>query len=308
MKLKRKQKIATRHAKPLSGRSLSSNSYYRPKSTSLSSIKKNKKKIDENINNSKIKLPSVGRVINWAIVFVFVVLFFFATTLSSTPIVKIAEGSYKYRDISEYQQSASDLLNNSPLNKSKLLFRSKDFENGLQNRYPEISNLEAIVPLGGRDLSVSMRLSTPLAVVINGSEKGIVDSNGILISKGLDTSDLYYIRFTTPQDSFEVGSRLFTTEEINQLELLSEELGNITLNDISGTNGLVISEILFNVSDGQFEVKMKELPYFIKLSSYADGSEQVGAAKVTILRLHNDLKQPPTKYIDVRVPGRVFVL
>lgn len=309
--LRRKSKKSLpRHLKPLEGRSLSSNTYYRPRSTSLSSVEKSQKKQNtSDSNKNKLEIPNVGRVVNWAIIASFVILIFFATTLSASADIKIPTGSYTYRDKSEYQQTATKLLNESLLNRSKVLFSSQDFEQKMQSEYPEIANIEAIVPLGGRNLSVNMRVSQPLAVVINGEQKGIMDDNGILINKEISSSDLYTIRFATPQDNFEIGSRLFTHEEIDLLKLLAKEMSVVNLH-VAGDEkaGLTIKDVLFNVRDGQFEVRMNELPYMFKLSSYADSAEQVGAVKVTLLELHNDLGQPPTKYIDARVPGRVFVL
>ncbi len=310
MKLRRKQKIQSRRARPIIGRSLSSNSYYRPKNTALSSVETSQKKQTEETKKSRFKLPSIGKLVNFAIVVLFSVLIFFATTLSSTPDVKIAESNFQFRSTSEYQERASSLLNENVLRKSKILFRSQDFEASMIERFPEISAIDAIVPLGGRNLTVSMSLSEPLAVVSNGSEKGIVDENGFLVSKDTENQkNLYTIRFTTPQDTFDVGSRIFTTEEVNQLQLLSKELSDIEL-DYKGKKltGLNVTEVLFNVRDGQFEVKLAEVPYIIKLSAYADSEEQVGATKVTLLELHNELKKPPVKYLDARVPGRVFVL
>ena len=60
------------------------------------------------------------------------------------------------------------------------------------------------------------------------------------------------------------------------------------------------------VSEGQFEVRFKNAVYFLKISTYGDPREQVGGALATLQELEST-NQMPGDYIDVRVPGRVFV-
>jgi hypothetical protein len=68
-----------------------------------------------------------------------------------------------------------------------------------------------------------------------------------------------------------------------------------------------IQEVLFNVADGQFEAKLVNQPFIIKLSSFNDTDVQVGGAKATLKQLDKE-GSLPQKYIDVRVPGRAFVI
>jgi len=65
--------------------------------------------------------------------------------------------------------------------------------------------------------------------------------------------------------------------------------------------------LLFNVSSGQLVASFTNVDFKAKISTFTDASEQVGALKVTLKYLDKagDL---PSSYIDVRVPGRTFVL
>lgn len=310
MRFRRKQKITSRRARPSAGHSLSTNSYYRPTSRPVQDLhgidkaKESKQKDSKQADSTRVFRLRPTYISNVLLLALFLVLLFFATTLSSTPNVLIPEGSYSYHNASDYEASAADILNDSLLQRSKLFFRSFDFESSLLQQYPELSNVEAIVPLGGRDLTVALTVSEPLAKVQSGEEKGVLDTNGVLVvADEQDTHQLYTVRFTTPQGNFFIGSRVLTEDEVQLLSLLESELATLQLKDI---NSVTIKEVLFNVADGVFEVHMNELPYFIKISSYADAAEQVGAVKVSLEELHKQ-NQAPKKYLDARVPGRVYV-
>lgn len=313
MRFRRKQKIESRRAKPGVGHSLSSNSYYRPTKRPIEDLhgiekSKSSEKQSKKQDGSATRLIHIkpSTIINVSILIIFFVLVFFATTLSATPTILVPENSYVYHDETEYKASAAEILNESVLQRSKIFFRSSDFESSMLQKYPELSNVEAIVPLGGRDLSVALTVSQPLAVVQNGTEKGILDANGVLVLSGeQDAGDLYTIRFTSPQDSFSVGSRILTEDEIRLLQLLESESSGF-LKNTDNQQGLTIKEVVFNVADGVFEVYFNEVEFYIRLSSYANTEEQVGAVKALLRKLQAD--QQPTKYIDVRVPGRVYVL
>lgn len=293
-----------RRIKPAAGRSLSVNSYYRPVSNrKLEQLHKvpdvRKESTNPPDNSGRRKLNTV-KIVNAMIVAVFVFLAVSATTLSAAPHVKIVESDGLFRSEDEYSSEAAALFKGSILNRSKFLFRSSEYEAAMHSEFPEVESVEAIVPLIGRDLSIVMKVSAPLAKVINGDSTGILDDNGILTDTNSDTEgfgDLFVIRFDSLQNNFNSGSKLLTDSEVMILRLLQAELSGLES---------AINEVLFRVKDGQFEVSIVDTGYKIRLSTYGDPAEQVGAFKAAIKQLSAD-GQPPEQYIDVRVPGRVFV-
>jgi hypothetical protein len=89
------------------------------------------------------------------------------------------------------------------------------------------------------------------------------------------------------------------------LTMLVQEMKTLQFSD--SKNGS-IKQVLFNVADGQMEAQLQDKPFFIKLSTFTtDGDQQVGGAVATLKQLDRE-NILPTKYIDVRVPGRAFVL
>lgn len=297
-------KRGRRRAKPVAGRSLSTNSYYRP--VSDKSLERSRKKDEArsgsfvpNIKkSSKSLLTGFGtaKVVNGLIVAVFVFLAVSATTLSAVPHLKLEAEVNLFRDRQEYSFKAHQILGSNFLYRSKLFFRSSEYEARMRQEFPEIEDIEAIVPLVGRDLNVMVSLSRPLAKVFNGQDSGIVDSNGLLTA--INSSEavpdpLIKMVLGAEQDNFQVGSRLLTESEISLLKLLV-------------ANNIRVKEVLFHIDIGQFEVSLIDAAYKIRLSTHADPAEQVGAFRATISQL-TKTNQLPQEYIDVRVPGRVFV-
>jgi len=243
--------------------------------------------------------------VNIGIALSVVLALFFASTLSTTPSVVVKENSYNYRDKKSYSNFVENYMKNSLTSQSKLLFRSNGLEEAMRQEFPEIDQISAVVPLGGRKLAVNMAYSEPLAVLQSGSEKGIVTSKGVLATKASATPDvaaaqveqLPLLRFSTPQEDFSTGSSLLTSSEVELLELISTELKDTSL---------TISEFLFNISDGQLELRFSDQPYFVKFSVYADVRVQVGSMLKAIQQLESEGQQAAS-YIDVRVPGRVYI-
>ncbi|MFT4532183.1 MAG: hypothetical protein ACI9T8_000194 [Candidatus Saccharimonadales bacterium] len=292
------KKKPTRTARKLQGRAVSTSSYYRPKNVAAKPTK-----IVKNSSGSKRKI-SLHKTLNALIAISVVVLLFSATTMSASPDIQFRRNGYAYRDISEYESAAADIMNSSLFNQSKVFFRSFRFEAEMKDRFPEISFIDAVVPIGGRDLTVSLTVSEPLAFVSNGLSTGVINNSGVLVIDNVSASGLLNIRFASPQTNFNSGSRLFTRDEISMLQLIMTEIPDVK--QLSGIE-LVIDELLFNVSDGQIEIGFANAAYHVKLSTFTNAQEQVGALKATIEHL-DEQGETPSKYVDVRVPGRTFVL
>ncbi len=251
----------------------------------------------------------ISNIINWVIVIVIAGLLLKASTLSTRPIIKMQKNNYSYRNIKEYQLYSEKIMKESIFNRSKLFFKSKKFENNIKQKFPELSSVNAVIPLATRDLTVFIQTSKPTVKLINGGESGLVDGAGVLVDKGdlstyINNRNLLNVSFTKPQSNFTVGSKLFTKEEMKLLGLLNNEVPKIKL---SGIGPMKIGVIKFNITNRQMEIHLTNTQFYVKINTHDNSREQVGALKATLLQLDRE-GSLPTKYIDVRVPGRVFVL
>lgn len=258
-------------------------------------------------NSEKIRGLSFTRLVNYMIGIGAVGLVVFATTLSSTPTVELRKDNAKYYEASVYAEAAKEAMKSSILNKSKLFFQDAAFTRDLKNRFPEINSIKPIMPLGGRDLSVIITVSEPFAYVVSGTDNGILNGDGVLVVKNAQSvpDNLIKLRFTESQSNFSVGSRILTESELNLLTSIVGEMGSLQFTDKSTGR---IKEVLFNVADGQMEAQLQDKQFYVKLSTFTtDGDQQVGGAVATLKQLDRE-QSLPSKYIDVRVPGRVFIL
>jgi hypothetical protein len=258
-------------------------------------------------NSQKRRRLSLTRVVNYLIAIGAVGLVVFATTLSTNPTVELRKDNAKYYEAAVYEAAASDATKASIFNRSKLLFQDTEFIRDLKTKFPEISTVKPIMPLGGRDMTVIITVSEPFAYVTSGNDNGILNSDGVLVVKnGQSVPDnLINLRFTESQSNFAVGSRIMTESELHLLTMLVRETKSLQFSD-SKTG--IIKQVLFNVADGQMEAQLQDKPFYIKLSTFTtDGDQQVGGAIATLKQLDRE-NSLPTKYIDVRVPGRAFVL
>jgi hypothetical protein len=302
MKLIRKNKKQGRspNLRP-ANRNIPVNNYYRsPRNTTkaINTEDQNKKEQKKRINISKI--------INFLLVGGAVWLVVFATTLTTTPVIELRKDNVAYYEPAIYEKASKEILGSSLLYRSKILFQETSFEQDLKSRFPEISKVTPLIPLGGRNLSIVIAVSEPFAYVSSGSDTGIVNSEGVLVVKNAKSvpDELLKLRFTEAQSNFEVGSRILTTNEVQLLVLLQNEMLSLEFTDKSNA---AIKDVLFNVADGQLEARLKEKSFYIKLSSFADTNVQVGGAKATLKQLDRENKLP-SQYIDVRVPGRAFAI
>lgn len=276
--------------------------YYRPAQTKPAATV-----IDTNQGAEKSRRLSLSRIVNYALAIGVLVIIAFSTTLSTNPVIELRKENAKYYESSVYQEAAREAQRSSILNQSKFLFQEASFIQQIKDKYPEVSVVKPLIPIGGRNLTVILAVSEPFAYVSSGSDTGILNREGVLVVKNPQTvpGELINLRFTEPQSNFSVGSRILTSSELDLLSLLVNEMNSLKFQD--GATG-AIREVLFNVADGQVEAKLQDKPFFVKLSTFTtDSDQQVGGAIATLKQLDKE-NTLPTSYIDVRVPGRAFVL
>jgi hypothetical protein len=271
-------------------RYISSNKYYRPSLKKSVEFRAEQKNVTE-----KSRKITFSYLINALILIVLSIILFFAFTLSGSPAIVVKESDYEYRSVNEYRIKAEQILNNDVTQKAKPFFRSSRFEEKMKTAFPEIVSINAVVPLGGRTLKIALITSSPLVAMQNGTEKGIIDDSGTIVtanSSSTSADNLPLLRLATPIDDVKLGDRILTNQEIELLTLLKKETK--------------LRGVLLIVGEGQMEAHFSDVNYYSKLSTYSSPQLQVGALLATKRQLAGDNNQP-TKYIDVRVPGRVFV-
>ncbi len=289
--------------------------YYRPlqkqPSTTTSIVNKSRPNIKQKPAKRDVSLvprADVRRLPSIIILIVLAVLIFFASTLSGNVVVQTGADGYQYRSVDEYQQQASELLNSSGLSRSKLLFRSDRYEQDVLELFPELESATALLPLGGRDLSLQIRTSQPLArIQSTGGRAKIINTTGALIELPQHSSDTQglpqIILDTDYAASLNPGDQVLTQAEV---ELVGIVIREFTTDSITSAEVQGIERITVSIANGEVLVYLRGVPYYVKFSSYNRIDQQVGAALASLLDLARQ-GQPPLEYLDARIPGRVFV-
>lgn len=298
---KKKKKNSRSPQLKSASRNVSVNNYYRsPRTVAKPTV------IESDQKSDKKKVFNISKFVNFLLFGGAVGLVVFATTLTTYPVVELRKNNANYYDAAVYEAEAQKIIQSNILNRSKLLFQESAFEQKMKERFPEISQARPVAPLGGRRLTVVITVSEPFAYVSSGSDTGIINSDGVLVVKNGQTvpGSLLKLRFTEQQANFNVGSRILTSSEVGLLTQLQAEMKKLEFADESTGE---ITEALFNVASGQIEASIVQKPFLIKLSTFTDSGIQVGGAVATLRQLDRE-NGLPVQYIDVRVPGRAFVL
>lgn len=244
--------------------------------------------------------------VNGAIALALVVVIGYNFTLGSVGIqVSDASASVQFRSAEQYNEITREAFRSSLFHRSKFTFSSASFEQELMARLPEINRVAAAVPLAGTKLRVGLEFTEPLLRIEleNATQVGIVGTNGRLLVTGAANEPAFFSEYpllrVTPVLPLAPGEQVLTTEEVALVSLLLSEL------DGSDTHRPVLESITYSIEQREFRVDFAAASYYAKLTIEHGAREQVGALVASLKDLPSD--QPPTAYVDVRVPGRVFV-
>ncbi len=272
--------------------------YYRP-------VKKQEISTKNNLINRKTRSINFSKIINVIIVIGFISLFGYSSTLTTNPAVQVMETNITYRSENDYKSGIKSVLDSRLLNKSKLLVDAKKVEDEIGKMYPEIEEVALIVPIGGRNPKVVLKPSVAVATIKENNNGSVITNSGILV-KDLGSSPvdnlISVVLLNLDLTNFENGSRILTTGEVDLVKLISLELKDLQVNG----KVLVPSELIIDFASGGVELSFVDYKFSAKLSSRSDIREEIGSLKATLRQL-SDSSILPVEYIDVRVPGRVFV-
>lgn len=275
--------------------------YYKP----IKRTENVKDGIATSTRKSVTKSALLSRLVSASIILGFIFIFAYSSTLSSNVKVQVSKSNAEFREQSEYRSGVKSILESSILNKSKLFADSDAIENKVKLMFPEVESAVLIMPLGGRNPRLNITTSSIVASVDNGATTSVITESGLIIKDVILPNSPTQLRvrlLNLDITGFENGDQVLTRNEVSLIKLLRDELGKITINDKPVTP----QSIDVNVIDASFMVKLKDFPFIVKMSSQSDSREEVGALLVALEWLSSD-NSLPSEYIDVRVPGRVFV-
>lgn len=206
------------------------------------------------------------------------------------------------RDLSEYETSAQKILAGSFWNRNKITVDSKQISRNLISEFPELDGASMNVPLLAHRPIIYLQPAEPVLIVSAKNGAFVVADNGkaLLRSSKIDDFKKYNLPTLTDQSGIvlRVGRQALTTSNVRFIQTIITQLANKQYKVTSMDLPAASSELDVHLADQTYIVKFN-------LQNEAKARQQAGTFLSTIAYLKKQ-NTPPTKYVDVRVDGRVY--
>ncbi len=197
-----------------------------------------------------------------------------------------------------YRRAAADFLKQKLSNQTKLTFNVKDLNTAMTERFPEVKNVNAYVPIFGTGATVYIEPSSAALVVLTKDNKSyVVDSSGRVISTNTDKVPASLPRVTDEAMlSPDIGAQILPSSDVKAIYTIMYQLRK---------KGIEIESMHLPVAAQRLEIKVQGKPYVVKFTLHDKVLQQVGAYLAVKRKLEGE-GITPSEYIDVRVADRVY--
>ncbi|MDZ7786218.1 MAG: hypothetical protein U5L95_03795 [Candidatus Saccharibacteria bacterium] len=239
------------------------------------------------------------------LVFSFLYLFW----LDMSPRVRLADNPTAteprglLREPAEYEAGIRDILDDTPLSRSKLTINTERMQEKILQRYPELASVTITLPLTGQRPIIDIR-PRESALLLNSRVGGTytVDRSGTIMGdvSEIPQSERSHIEsLPLVEDNSGVearpGQQIVTSETVNFLLQLTHQYrqAEAPIRDITFPRDKP-NEIRVTDSGNEF---------FVKYIVTRTAAEQFGAYRAVLERTGGEGVE---EYVDVRVPGKAF--
>lgn len=232
-----------------------------------------------------------------AIIAAIIACFLFSLTLSADPAVStVNDEPAAYRPLTDYAAAAKELIAENPGNRTKLTINTKNIEQALIERFPELEAAVLRLPILGRKPSLIVDISSPVVLLAAFNKVYAVNSNGMITADAaaLPSEAKSGLPVVHDRSGLEVsvGSQAVTTETISFIRSIKAQLD---------AKQLKVVELALPAAWGQLDIRLDGVKYYIKTDTSGDARVQMGSYLAVI-----EQGIRPAEYIDVRVEGKVF--
>lgn len=243
---------------------------------------------------SREKLPLILALV------VFGLSVLYTTMLTSNPRVTIegGDGFKVLRPVDAYQQAAEDILTSSVLNRSKLTINTEGVKKDLQQRFPELSDVEIMLPLTGHRPVIQAISERPALLLA--SQKGVfvIGENGKVLMKSSDSQSLPQLPSVRDEANLDIepGRSVLSAKDVDFITSLYQQFES---------KQIAVNSLTLPVLASELHVRLSDQPYYIKFSLLTDPRIVAGQYIALKKKLDSD-RIIPTEYIDSRVEERIF--
>lgn len=204
------------------------------------------------------------------------------------------------REKQDYQAGAEMILKDSVFNRTKFTINTAHFEKAFREKFPEVADVSVTLPLISRRPIVTVATAKPSVLLTSQNQIYVLDTRGVAImkSESLPEKTRTQLPVVTDQTGLkvELGKSALPAQDISFINTVLPQLK---------AKGLSVQSVTLPPLAHQVDIAFNGLPYYGKFSVDTEAREAAGTFLATKERLDRD-KTPPTKYIDVRLPGRAY--
>ncbi|GAC1387095.1 MAG: hypothetical protein NVS1B7_5900 [Candidatus Saccharimonadales bacterium] len=227
----------------------------------------------------------------------------YGVTLSNSPRIQLfgeSQPVIELRDKQEYVNAGSRLIDQSLLNYIKPTIDTAHIAAEFQKQFPEVSKVSIGVPLVDRKPVFQVLLATPKLILNTTKGSYIISDSGRVLVAATDIPKNTLLSITTVQDEsglqIRSGDRAMTADNVKFIQTFKAELQ---------AKGIVIQSLILPQSPEELDVKLPNVPYYLKLNFLNDARQQAG----TYIAVSQSLLKGnimPSQYIDLRVEEHAY--
>ena len=221
-------------------------------------------------------------------------------TTNAKVVVNKASNTASLRPVGVYQQAASEILEDSVLNKSKLSIDTNKISRTMQQQFPELSNVTVVLPMMGHRPIVEVFTLKPALLL--SSSKGVyaVSDTGKTMIRTSDVKNVGDMAIPTIRDesdiSVELGQGVLSAQDVKFITTIAKQFEAKKLSVSSFTLPRIASEL---------HVRITGQPYYVKFNLLTDARVSAGQYFALKAKLDKD-HVTPAEYVDSRVEEKIF--
>lgn len=231
------------------------------------------------------------------ILIILVVVFCAIYSLSVKPDPKVIASSNLYHSTSAYVIASKQYMS-SFKDHNKLTFNQTGLVNRLQSQFPEIASASVELPLFGQRPIVRLNIATPKFILENQGTRYVVADNGVVVAEAMNFADDDSLPTVADQSGFsaQVGEAVLGANQVNFINQVVLQCQRAKV---------PISSLSLPAQAQELDLKTQDQHYQVKFYLGGDPLVETGqflAARAQFARDHHS----PSKYLDVRIAGKIF--
>jgi hypothetical protein len=238
----------------------------------------------------------LGRLADYGLGLLLVLFLIYSLSVSAQPSVSVSDTAY--HPVKDYQEAANGLFA-ALKNRNKVTLDEQGIAKRLKATFPEISDITIRLPLIGQTPRLYIEVSKPViqldsqgrAYVINSDGKAAGDDGSLAKFPGL-------IR-VEDQSGFEIklGQPVLSAGEVAFIRALDAQ---------ARKNAVAVASLNLPPRPQELNLRTADKGYYVKFYLGGNAASQIGQWLASRAQFERE-GGGPGEYLDVRVPGKVFI-